>query len=165
MLAFVGRHNSGKTSLLVGVVERLTSRGWRVGTIKHTPHPVEMDRPGKDSRRHAEAGAPVVALVTPEAVQLRETLAAPLALGDVVDRFFPPGRVDLVLVEGYKTGDLPKIEVVRGAISTEPMCAGDPSLAAIVTDVPFEASVPKFLMGDAEGVAAFVTERLRLSRS
>lgn len=154
-VAFVGRHDSGKTTLVVAVVERLVARGWRVGTIKHTPHPVEMDRPGKDSRRHAEAGAVRVALVTPEAIQLRERLDGPMPLADVLARHFPPASCDLVIVEGYKTEEIRRIEVIRSAISDAPLAEGAALRIAVVTDSPEgrDYGVPRLPLGDADAVA------------
>lgn len=164
MLAFVGRHNSGKTTLLVDIVAEMVRRGFTIGTIKHTPHPVEMDRPGKDSRRHAEAGAVAVALVTPEAVQFRQRLGSPLPLREVADRYFANIPLDAILVEGYKTEDLPKIEVLRESVSRVPMCAADPGLAAFVSDFEFDAAVPRLPSADLPRITELVLKTLGLPR-
>jgi molybdopterin-guanine dinucleotide biosynthesis protein MobB len=154
VIAFVGRHDSGKTTLVVRVIRSLVASGLRVGSIKHTPHPVEMDRPGKDSRRHAEAGAIRSLLVTSDTIQRRDRLDRALPLREVIRRHFGDGCVDLVVVEGYKTEDLPKIEVVRGALSGESIRAGDPHLVAVATDEESDFGVPRLPLGDPDAVAA-----------
>ncbi|HRT32352.1 MAG TPA: molybdopterin-guanine dinucleotide biosynthesis protein B [Anaerolineae bacterium] len=130
--SFVGRSGVGKTTVLERVVAALAQRGYRVAAIKHTRHAdLETDLPGKDTRRFWDAGAVQTVLITPERVAQVRRVAAP-ALGDVLAGI---RDVDVVLVEGDKTGPLPKIEVVRAA------CAPDvlPDLVgriACVTDVP-----------------------------
>ena len=66
VLGIIGRSGSGKTTLVTAMVARLTARGLRVSTVKHTHHSVDLDRPGKDSWRHREAGAHEVLLVGAE---------------------------------------------------------------------------------------------------
>ncbi|MEJ5311126.1 MAG: molybdopterin-guanine dinucleotide biosynthesis protein B [Anaerolineae bacterium] len=160
-LAFVGRSNSGKTTLLEKLIALLRQRGYRVGVVKHTVRAdVETDLPGTDTHRLWEAGAAHVAFVTPDRIVHTQRYAElpPLeaALAGV-------GDVDVVLIEGFKHGPYPKIEVVRAA--RDPALI--PDLAgriACVTDVPdLPCGVPCFAFDDIAGLADFV-ERVVIRR-
>jgi molybdopterin-guanine dinucleotide biosynthesis protein B len=154
VLSIVGRSNSGKTTLIERLIPKLTGRGWKVGTLKHDVHGFRMDHEGKDTDRHYESGALRVAISGPAELAYRERLAAPLASETVVARFFE--EVDLVLTEGYKTGSWPKVEVVRSARSPQPLCAGDPTLRAVVTDLPGPWPVPAFGLEETDALARWV---------
>lgn len=154
VLSVVGRSNSGKTTVIERVVSLLVARGWRVGTLKHDVHGFEMDHEGKDTYRHFESGAHRVAIAGPFELAYRERLGSPVESGAVVARLFE--GMDLVLTEGYKTGSWPKVEVVRAARSPEPLCVGDPTLRAVVTDLPGPWPVPAFRLDDADGLANWV---------
>jgi molybdopterin-guanine dinucleotide biosynthesis protein MobB len=131
----IGRKNSGKTTLIVELVEYLSSLGCRVGTIKHTHHHHELDTPGKDSHQHRQAGAVAVGILSPgmSAVfrpQLSQEPAS--ARYEWLAKMF--SDCDLVLIEGDCHTEAPKIEVWRAIAATEPMAARDPSILAVVTD-------------------------------
>lgn len=154
IIAFVGRSNSGKTTLLEKLIGLLRERGHRVGVVKHTVRAdVETDLPGTDTRRLWEAGAEHVAFVTPDRIVHTHRYAelAPLeaALAGVRD-------VDLMLIEGFKYGPYPKIEVVRAA--RDPALIPDlQGRVACVTDVPdLLYGVPKFAFDDVVGLADFI---------
>ncbi|MFQ6672973.1 MAG: molybdopterin-guanine dinucleotide biosynthesis protein B, partial [Candidatus Tectimicrobiota bacterium] len=74
------------------------------------------------------------------------------------------GGLDLILTEGYRRSDKPKVEVVRSARSAEPMCVGDPTLIAVASDIPLDLGVPRFHIDDADGLAAFLEERFLARR-
>lgn len=140
-VAIVGKKNSGKTSLLVALAAELRERGLRVASIKHAHHAFEVDREGTDSWRHFnEGGVDAVLLVASGKMalvaRLPEEEPEPQAL---MDRFFAGEGYDLVLVEGYKHGPLPKIEIHRTAAHQQAIyAASDPVAAAlflaVVTD-------------------------------
>lgn len=158
IVAIVGRSGSGKTTLVEGLVGELTARGLRVGTIKHDAHSFEIDKPGKDSWRHKEAGARTVVLSSPDKLAVikdhgEEPGPAELAAEYLTD-------LDVAVVEGYKKTDLPKIEVVRSANSPEPVCAGDESLMAYATDVKGLTGAPSFALGDVKGLADLIEEKV-----
>ncbi len=157
-VAFVGGHDSGKTSVIVEVLPRLLAKGLRVGTIKHTTRDVEDDVLGKDSQRHMAAGAAVGALITPRRTTARR-FGDEERLESVLRREF--ADCDLVLVEGYKSLPIPRIEVIRTGSARPDVFEPD----ARIADGPFHGSVPTLSWGDWEGIAATVLRLAGLDRS
>ncbi len=157
IVSVVARSKTGKTTFLESLIPELRSRGLRVAVVKHHHHTSSFDTPGKDTHRLAEAGADLVLGISP--VQLasfsRETGSEDL---DAVIAKHCAGY-DLVLTEGYKRGDYPKIEVHRAERSTELLCDFDEMLA-LVTDSEWETDVPRFPLDDAAGVAALLVDWL-----
>lgn len=110
-ISFVGRHNSGKTTLLVKVISELVSRGLNIGSIKHHGHPdFDIDYPGKDSYRHREAGSCDVVVVSPARMARITEIDVEPSCDEVVASM--PNH-DLVIVEGYRQSGLPVVEVLR----------------------------------------------------
>ena len=130
VLAVSGLHNSGKTTLLEKLLPALRSRGLKVGIIKHDGHDFTPDVPGTDSYHLREAGAEGVAVYSGQRYLLTEMFR--LTEQDLLALFERHGY-DLVLMEGFKESGWPKIEVVRKAVSEEPV-SFEP--LAIVGDVP-----------------------------
>lgn len=113
-IAFVGYQNSGKTTLVEKVISRLSQRGVRVGSVKHHGHKgFEIDQPGKDSRRHAQAGSRHVGLISPDAYAEYARTKDEVPITDMLSRYTD---VDAVIVEGYKAAGLPSIVVARSGI-------------------------------------------------
>jgi molybdopterin-guanine dinucleotide biosynthesis protein MobB len=159
IVSIVGKSNTGKTTLIEKLIPLLVARGWRVGTIKHDAHSFDVDHPGKDTWRHREAGAAVVALSSAERLFVTRTLSAPPSLAEIVASAFA-GHVDLVVTEGYKRGGAVKIEVHRNARSDALIC--DPAvddLVAVVSDRAWEVGVPVFGLDDAEAIVEFIVTR------
>lgn len=162
----IGGKNHGKTTLVTELVQELTTRGYRVGTIKHTHHQHELDSPGKDSHRHREAGAAVVGILS------RSMSAAfwPVQAGDsfaTEDRYalFAQALADcqLTLVEGDTHTDAKKIEVWRESIGTEPLAAADLSILAVVThDHPAKLAVPVWPRADVGALADRILATLEI---
>ena len=147
-----GWKNAGKTTLVERLVAEFVRRGWRVSTVKHAHHEVDIDRTGTDSFRHRAAGASEVALVGGRRYAIMREQPEP-PLGDVLARLAP---VDLILIEGYKREPHAKIEV-RGDSAAKPMAPDDPSIAAIAADVrPEEAGLPWFRRDDIAAIADFI---------
>ncbi|BCJ87178.1 molybdopterin-guanine dinucleotide biosynthesis protein B [Effusibacillus dendaii] len=113
--AVVGYKNTGKTTMVCKLVERFKSLGYRVGTIKSDAHEFQMDRPGADTFQHRQAGADQVAIVSPQKWALQVWTEQPPTLQQLLSMM---ADVDLVIVEGYKQGDLPKVVMAdeKGAI-------------------------------------------------
>jgi molybdopterin-guanine dinucleotide biosynthesis protein MobB len=158
VVAFVGGHDSGKSTLLVDLVARLRSRGFSVGAVKHTSRDFDDDTPGKDSQRLGAAGADVWALVTPARSTVRRR-AGESALPDLLRRDF--ADCDLVLVEGFKSLPIPKIEVTRAGAARPPI----PDALARVSDAPATDAIPTFHSDDRNGIAAAVLRIARLDRA
>jgi molybdopterin-guanine dinucleotide biosynthesis protein B len=154
VLSVVGRSNSGKTTLIVKLLQWLTARGWRVGTIKHDVHGFTMDYEGKDTYRHFNAGADRVLIAGAGEIAFRQRAQDPPEREALVGRFFD--GVDMVITEGYKTGDWPKIEVVRKARSTEPLCLGDSTLRAVVSDMEGPFPVPAFGLDEVDRLGLWI---------
>jgi molybdopterin-guanine dinucleotide biosynthesis protein B len=155
ILSVVGRSQSGKTTLIEKLIPELKKRGFRIGTIKHAHHGFDIDKSGKDSWRHRHAGADVVVVASPGKIAMvrdedRESL-------DDLQNYFE--GMDLIITEGYKTQDKPKIEVMRAARHTELICLGDRNLIAVVTDVDLNPSVPKFGLDDIKGLADLIQHK------
>jgi len=160
IVSIVGKSNSGKTTLIERLIPALSARGYRIGTIKHSHRDIDLDRPGKDSYRHKDAGAEAVMVAGPGRVALVKDVVD--AQPDDLVGYFKD--MDLIMTEGYKRTANPKIEVCRAVRSSVPLCLEDPSLVAMVTDLNLEnLAVPAFLPDDIQGLADFI-ERRFLSR-
>jgi molybdopterin-guanine dinucleotide biosynthesis protein MobB len=156
-VAFIGHHESGKTRVVVEITKRLTDRGYRVGTVKHAPALDEVDAPGTDSALHLEAGAVRTLLRGETASALYFEHGELDDLAAEIDSLFL--GCDLVLIEGYKGGPWPKIEVFRRGrdLRREPL-AGEIDVLAVVTDerVALPDGVRRFGARDFERIADFV---------
>ena len=111
IISFVGRSNSGKTTLLESLIGELKQRGHSVATVKHSVHDLELDHPGKDSWRFAEAGSDAVVLGSPKKVALIKRVDREATLEDLLRLI--GDDYELILVEGFKDSNTTKIEVHR----------------------------------------------------
>ena len=152
LISVVGKKNSGKTTLLVVLVKELVRRGRRVMTIKHGSHPFEIDAQGRDTWRHMhEGGAERVVMETPTSRVLIAKPSTPLGPRELAALYLDDA--EFVIVEGFTSSDLPKIEVFRAAEHPEPLYQpGSPAAAhwlALVTDArDFRASIPVLRFSD-----------------
>lgn len=152
MICIVGRSQSGKTTLIEKLIPVLKTRGYRIGTIKHSHHVFDFDKSGKDSWRHKDAGAETVIIASPGKIAMVKN--DPHENLDDLHKFFDD--MDLVITEGYKNENKPKIEVVRTARNPEPLLVADPNLVAVVTDAKLDLRVPVFSLEDIIGLADFI---------
>ena len=151
VITIVGKSGSGKTTLLEKIIQQLKKDEIRIAVIKHDAHRFEMDRPGKDTWRMAQAGADVVAISSSEKVAMIEKVNKEKSLDEVI-ALLPD--VDIVLTEGYKRDDNPKIEVYRPEVHKERLCSSH-ELLAIVSDVECEdLKVPRYCFDDIEGLVS-----------
>lgn len=149
-----GWKNAGKTTLVERLVAEFVRRGWRVSTVKHAHHDVDIDQPGRDSFRHRVAGASEVALVGGLRYAIMREQAEP-SLAEVLGRLAP---ADLILIEGYKREAHPKIEVRAG--EAQSLAAADPNVVAIAADTrPTEVHLPWFKRDDIADMADFIAGR------
>jgi molybdopterin-guanine dinucleotide biosynthesis protein B len=160
MLGIVGFSGSGKTTLTVALIEALSRRGLRVATIKHDVHGFEMDRPGKDTWRHKQAGAAATLISSPRGIGLVRDADHDHRPEELLPLL---GPADIVLVEGFKRAPLPKIEVFRPELGKPPACRGDRHLRALVSDAPLDWGVPRFAPAEVERLCAFILEKLNLA--
>ncbi|MBN1208277.1 MAG: molybdopterin-guanine dinucleotide biosynthesis protein B [Myxococcaceae bacterium] len=162
-LSIIGWSGAGKTTLVERLVPELRARGLRVGVVKHSSDPHPLHRAGSDTARFEQAGAALVAFATPAGVQLTVKEAPEQALLPLLERF--ADAVDVVLVEGWKEGPLPKVEVWREGQGA--LLAGVRSdVLAVVTDarqLPEEApmGLRRFGMAELQGLAVFITHLVR----
>ncbi|MDR1604618.1 MAG: molybdopterin-guanine dinucleotide biosynthesis protein B [Gracilibacteraceae bacterium] len=147
---------TGKTTLLEKLIAELTRRGLRVGAVKNDAHRFQIDHAGKDTWRFTQAGARATAIVSGEQyalIQKTETRKDLLAVLELLE------DVDIILVEGFKAGPLPRIEVVRRARGDAIVSDRD-LLLAVATDIPdLTADKPCFALDDAAGIAEFIIAR------
>ncbi|MBI2306136.1 MAG: molybdopterin-guanine dinucleotide biosynthesis protein B [Rhodocyclales bacterium] len=166
VFGIAGYSGSGKTTLLERLIPRLTARGLKVSVIKHAHHGFDIDRPGKDSWRHREAGASEVMLTGGERwALLHESRGeAEPTLDEYLAHFSP---CDLVLVEGFKHEPVPKLEVHRPANGKPPLWPENPHVVAVATDEPAQAVLPAHLpvldLNDIDAIADFVMNTLELT--
>lgn len=156
VIGVAGYSGSGKTTFLEELIAELKGRGYRVGVIKHTHHRVKFDQPGKDTWRHARAGADVVALAAPGGISLFRKLGCDPEPDEVISMI---DAVDLILIEGYKKGKWPKIEVFRQGASERPGIPRE-ELLAVVSDAPPESEVPHFNLDGAQAVADLIERKI-----
>ena len=160
-IAIVARSGTGKTTLIEALIRELRSRGRRVGALKHDAHDFEIDRPGKDSARFTAAGAEVMVLASDSKVAMVRQTAVSEELDKMIQKWFD--GMDLVIVEGYKTSELPKIEVHRPELGQPLLSRGerhDPHLLAVASTGSPEVDVPVLDADDAAAVADFLEEEV-----
>jgi molybdopterin-guanine dinucleotide biosynthesis adapter protein len=156
LIGLSGWSGSGKTTLLTALIPVLIGRGRTVSTIKHAHHSFEIDKPGKDSFVHREAGAQEV-LISSERrwALMRELREQPEPSLRVLLSHLSP--VDLVIVEGYKREAHPKIEIHRGVVGKPLLHPHDERIVAIASDAPVPgANVPRVDLNDVEAIADLV---------
>ncbi len=151
VVSIVGRSGSGKTTLLEKLVSELASRGYRVATVKHTPHRIDLD-PEKDTARYLEAGSRASLASSHDRLVLIKPMAEEASLVELVRLLGED--YDLILTEGFKHEDAPKIEVHRREVGAP--LADVKKLAAIVTDEPLETKIRQFFFADIKGLADFL---------
>lgn len=157
VVGIAGWKKSGKTTLAVRLIAELTARGYRIATVKHAHHKFQIDDAETDSARHRRAGAQQIAIVSQDRWAIvRELNAAPEPdLEDVIEWLEP---CDLVLVEGYKTAAIRKIEARRQeSFDRIPLADGDPLIFAIATDQPFShPTLPVVSLDDIAAIADLI---------
>lgn len=157
VVSFVGRSESGKTTLLERVVSGLRSKGCRVAVIKHSPHGFDIDQPGKDTWRLANAGSDVVAISSPDKMAFIEHVDKELTLSQIEEHF--RGQVDIILTEGYKNGNAPKI-LVLGDEQTIEQVYRDKEILAVIPAHMSSLGVPQFDDEDVARVVNLLIERI-----
>ena len=153
VIGLAGWSGSGKTTLITKVIPVLIRRGFKVATIKHAHHEFDIDRPGKDSWLHREAGASEVIVSSGRrwalVHELRSESEPPLA--ELLAKLSP---VDFVIVEGFKHYTYPKLEIYRSTVGKPLIYPEDDCIVAIAADAPLpHAQLPVLMLDDIEGIA------------
>jgi molybdopterin-guanine dinucleotide biosynthesis protein B len=155
VFGLAGWSGSGKTTLLTKLIPALIERGVTVSTIKHAHHEFDIDKPGKDSWLHRQAGATEVMVASSMRFALMHELrGAPApSLDELVARMAP---VDLLLVEGFKAHAHPKLEVHRPSVGKPFLYPDDPHIVAVASDEAITAPLPVLPLADAARIADFI---------
>jgi len=155
VIGLAGWSGAGKTTLLTRLIPHLRESGLRVSVIKHAHHTFDVDVPGKDSWRHRQAGAEEVLVSSANRWALMHELrgAREPHLPELLAKL---ARVDLVIVEGYKSEPHRKIEVHRADNGKPPLFPTDAGIVGVVSDVAVETDLPTVHLDDIAGVAAMV---------
>lgn len=156
-VSIVGQGKSGKTTLIEKLIPEFKARGYRVATVKHTHQDLELDTPGKDSWRYAQAGSNAVFLSTPKSLVLIEHVEHDTSIKDIARLI--SADCDILIVEGFHDAHVPKIEVHRKETGKELRCATK-ELRAIVSDEELNIDLPQFGLNDVSAVADFVETKL-----
>ncbi|MGH6988558.1 MAG: molybdopterin-guanine dinucleotide biosynthesis protein B [Stellaceae bacterium] len=158
LFGLAGWSGSGKTTLLEKLVPVLTARGLAVSTVKHAHHDFDLDRPGKDSWRHRQAGAREVMVASARRWALVHELrgAAEPTLDQLVAAMSP---VDLVLIEGFKREPYPKLEIHRAGLGKPLIAPTDSDIVAIATDLVLDGiALPRLDLADVGAIAGFIID-------
>jgi molybdopterin-guanine dinucleotide biosynthesis protein B len=164
IMGFAGYSGSGKTTLLEKVIPFLTAAGLRIAVIKDAHHYFDIVKPGKDTYRHRQAGASEVLIVSAQRWALMHELKdePEPSLEDLCAKFSP---YDLILAEGYKRADIPKMEVRRVETGSEKLYPTDPGIVAVITDSKDACPLPVLNINAPNEVAAFILNYFSIGKS
>ena len=159
-IGFAGWSGSGKTTLVEQVIALLEARGLAVSLIKHAHHEFDIDHQGKDSLRHRHAGCREVLVTSANRwAVMHELRGRPeLTLDEALSQLSP---CDLVLVEGFKGGEFPKLEIWRGGVGRVPLHPTWPGIVGFAADgpVPNAGDLPVLALDQTEAIADFVQKK------
>lgn len=159
IVGLAGWSGSGKTTLIEQLIRLMTADGLRVATIKHTHHDFDLDKEGKDSWRHRAAGASEVLLASNRRWALLHELRNELApdLDELLAKLSP---CDVVLIEGCKFANVPKLEIYRAALGKPSLYQDDDAIMAVVTDSELITQLPKLDLNHPASVYAYLKANL-----
>lgn len=159
----IGQPGAGKTTLMVDLIRELVNQGIRVGSIKHSAHTHELDKPGKDSFCHRKAGASPVTMMAGDMAAIYLPVTAP---GTILENPLYQG-LDLILIEGWISGPYPKIEVWRKEVERDPLFPSIPGVRVLVTDDPLrpelrsladQRSLRLFRQGEIKAISDYLLQ-------
>ena len=162
IFGIAGWSGSGKTTLVEKLIPLFVARGLKVSLIKHAHHSFDVDQPGKDSYRHRHAGCAEVLVTSSRRWALMHELrgAPEPGFAELIEHVSP---CDLLLVEGFKREQLPKLEVYCAAVGESLLHPQDPDIVAIASDQRIDTRLPQFGRDDAPGIAKFVLTHVGLT--
>ncbi len=156
ILCFVGRSNSGKTTLIERLIPELVQAGYRVATVKHAGHGFDLDTEGKDSWRHKRAGASTVVVLSKGSLAMFSDVPDDIKVEQIRDQYLGQ-KIDLIIAEGWKSDGYPKIVVVRDQLGEVPV--SPEGLLTIVSNKPLEVSIPTFDPDDIKGLSELIVRQ------
>jgi molybdopterin-guanine dinucleotide biosynthesis protein B len=160
IVSIVGKSQSGKTVLMEQLIAEFKKRGYKVAAVKHSRGGMEIDRPGKDSWRFAQAGSDAVYVSSPDKLAFIKNVNHDLNIEEIMPIVGP--EFDLVLAEGFRKSKIPKIEVHRKELGDDLLCSPE-ELSAIVTDAPLDTDIAQLPWGDTVAVADFIEKNFVLN--
>jgi molybdopterin molybdotransferase len=166
IVSIVGKSQSGKTVLMEQLIAEFKKRGYKVAALKHSHGGMEIDHPGKDSWRYAQAGSDAVFVSSPDKLAFIKNLNHDLNIEEIMPIVGP--EFDLILAEGFRKSKIPKIEVHRKELGDDLLCSPE-ELSAIVTDGSLDTPIadscklPAFRWGDTVAVADFIEKNFVLN--
>lgn len=156
LITVIGKSGAGKTTLLEKLVVELKRRGYKLATVKHHSHRgFDIDQPGKDSWRFAQAGSDYVVIASPDKIASYRKINREPSLDEIAATI---SDVDLILVEGYKQAEKPSLEVLRAENSRE-LIGSREQRFAVAADFPLDLRVPQFSPDDIQGIADLIEGR------
>ncbi len=153
VLCFVGRSNSGKTTLIERVIPELVRAGYKLATVKHTGHGFDLDTEGKDSWRHKKAGASAVVVLSNGSLAMFADVPTETNLEAIRSRYLD-ADLDLIIAEGWKNEAYPKIIIVRDQVGEIPVSSD--GVLAVVSNKPLSLPVPVIDPDDIAGVVTLI---------
>jgi molybdopterin-guanine dinucleotide biosynthesis adapter protein len=153
IITIVGKSNSGKTTLIEKLIFHLAKKGYKIGSVKHVHDGFEMDTKGKDSWRHKKAGAASTLVITQDQIAMIKDDKA--SYRKKMQSYLSDN--DIILAEGFKKQNLPKIEIFRiQGVHKKPLCMEDENLIAFVTNSDYKPDVPLFGLEDIPELSNFI---------
>jgi len=157
IISIVGKSSAGKTTLLERLIIELKQRGYKVAIVKHSHHKDDIDTAAKDTWRFTRAGSEISAINSLDH----------LAIYRRIDKYFDPREIssfvlwdyDIILTEGFKGSNYPKIEVHRREQGKE-LLTDPKNLLAVVTDEPLDIDVPQFSRDNVAGIADIIEKTI-----
>jgi molybdopterin-guanine dinucleotide biosynthesis protein B len=158
IFGLAGWSGSGKTTLMVHLLPELVGRGVKVSTVKHAHHDFEIDRPGKDSYEHREAGATEVMITGGKRWALMHEIREK-AEPSVAELMRHMTLVDLLMIEGFKNDEHPKLEVFRAATGKPLLCTQDQNIVAVASDEALAGlDIPQLDLNNVPAIADFIID-------
>ena len=153
ILSIIGKHDSGKTTLILKLLPQLKRRGYKVAVAKHCPCGFNLDREGKDSYRFSQAGGEGTFLSSQEQIALVRPREGLLNLKERLKNYF--SDFDFVLLEGYNNEPgIKKIQIIRQGIGDEDLALDE--IIAYISDMPLNKDKPVYKPDDISGIISFI---------
>jgi len=152
VVSIVGKSGAGKTTLIERLIAEFKKRGYRIAVVKHSRQKIDMDEQGKDSWKFAQAGSDAVVVSSPDKLVFTKNVDGDPSIEEILRII--GNDFDLALIEGFRKGKAPKIEVHRKELGDDLLCRFE-ELSAVVTDGSFDTNVPQ-LSNDTQAIADFI---------